>query len=137
MSRKACRRRVTIPLPPRGLRPKLHASDDMVWHWAGSVLTWSKVAELLGVGTNEMAEQLRLSTRLVERFGRTGRLVFSGPDYQLAKLGIGYMDDLAELVDHPTAVIAAAWSEAQLQHMAATFEQVRAEAARITKQIAA
>ena len=75
-----------------------------------------------------MADQLRLATRLVERYGRTGRVLFDGPDYQLAKLGTGYMDDLAELVDHPTAVMAANWSEAQLQRMVQTFRSVRAAA---------
>lgn len=127
-------------MPPRGLRPKLakdqvldlglvhavnldaiakgQADEAMLWDWVGGVLTWSKVAELLHVGVDEMNLQLGLATRLVERYGRTGRVAFDGPDYQLAKVGMDVMDQLAERVDRHTANVAADWSEARVNEMA-------------------
>lgn len=145
MSRKRCHRRPIVPLPPRGLRPKLAADQTLdlslahvanldqiahgtateadLWDWAGGILTWSKVAELLQVGVDEMKPQLELASRLVERFGRTGRAVFTGPDYQLAKQGLDVMDELARLVDRSTAIAAADWSEAQIRALAASCHQ--------------
>jgi hypothetical protein len=140
MSRKRCHRRVVIPLPPRGLRPRLQSEqvtelgvchmatlDDIargrgteqtLWDMVGAAFTWSFVAEKLQAGVPEMAAQLELATRVVERYGRTGRVGFSGTEYQVAKRGIDVMDQLAEMVDRPTAVAAAEWSEARVQALA-------------------
>jgi hypothetical protein len=85
----------------------------------GAVFTWCKVAELLQIGVEEMTAQLELATRVVERYGRTGRIGFSGPEYQVAKLGVMVMDALAEAVDVDTAKIAAAWSEDRLNSLVA------------------
>lgn len=131
--RKRCTRRPVTPMPPRGMRPRLSADQqrdlgivhleildalakgqadhDTLWNWAGGVFTWSRIAERLRVGIPEMTEQLKLVASVIERFGRTGRALFVGPEYQLAKLGVGYMDDLAEIVDRHTAIQAAHWSE--------------------------
>lgn len=139
--RKRCRRRLVVPTPPRGLRPKLtpdqlqdlglahmvnldllargEADEEVLWQWVGGCLTWSRVAELIGAGLDEMTAQLALAATVIERYGRTGRAVFTGPEYQLAKAGVGYMDDLAALVDLPTAIAAADWSEARCNQMAA------------------
>lgn len=125
----------------RGLRPKLtrdqrldlglchvanldviargEAQESMLWDWVGSVLTWSKVAEMLDLGVDEMVQQLALAERLVSRYGRTGRVAFDGPDYQLAKIGLEVMDQLAHQVDRPTAIAAADWSERRVNEMAA------------------
>lgn len=148
MSRKRCHRRVVVPLPPRGLRPKLtrdqlqdlglahmvnldtlakgEADEATLWQWVGGCLTWSRVADLLQVGQAEMTEQLQLVAAVVERYGRTGRAVFTGPEYQLAKAGVGYMDDLAAIVDKPTAIAAAEWSEARCNAWAAENKQGKA-----------
>lgn len=137
--RKRTRRRLIVPLPPRGLRPRLTrdqqldlglvhnlnlaaiadgtADETLLWHYVGGVLTWSKVADLLQVGCSEMAEQVRVATRLVERYGRTGRVLFDGPDLERARDGVAIMDQLAEIVDRPTAVAAAEWSERTVQAM--------------------
>jgi hypothetical protein len=105
-------------------------SEELLWQIVGGLLTWSHVAEQLGAGIDEMREQLDLGTRLVERYGRTGRVVFSGLDYQLAKGGVTVMDQLSEIVDVPTAVAAADWSEAKVKEMAAaTRAQAEAQAA--------
>jgi hypothetical protein len=140
VSRKRTARRVWIPLPPRGLRPKLdksqltdlslahivnldlishgQADEDVLWQMVGGVFTWARVAELLQVGQDDMAAQLELATRVVERYGRTGRIGFSGTEYQVAKRGTVVMDELAAIVDKPTAVAAAEWSEARVNALA-------------------
>lgn len=139
MSRKRCHRRAVVPMPPRGLRPKLdagqvrdlglahtinldviargEADEAVLWQTVGGVLTWSKVAELMQVGEDEMAAQLEMATRLVERYGRTGRVGFLGLEYQVAKRGVIVMDQLAEMVDRATAIAAAEWSEAEVNRM--------------------
>ena len=95
------------------------AGPSMLWDWIGSVLTWVRAAELSGTGVLEMTAQLEVAVRLVERFGRTGQVRFDGPDYQLAKLGLQVMDELARTVDRATAIAAADWSEVEVCKMAA------------------
>lgn len=145
MSRKRTPRKVWVPLPPRGLRPKLdkaqvtdlalahltnldliahgQADEDVLWQMVGGVFTWSRVADMLQAGQDEMRAQLELATRLVERFGRTGRIGFSGVEYQAAKRGVEVMDELAWLVDKPTAVAAAEWGEARVSALASACGQ--------------
>lgn len=139
MSRKQCRRRVIVPMPPRGLRPKLDATQlrdlslchhvnldaialgqaepSMLWDYAGSVFMWSRVAQLLDVGVPETNLQLQVAERLIDRYHRTGRVLFDGPDLQLARAGVDVMDRLASIVDRATAIAAAEWSEAHLQRL--------------------
>lgn len=141
MSRKRCNRRRIVPMPPPGLRPKLSQSQvldlglvhainldaiakgdadpGMLWDLVGSVMTWSRAAELSGIGVPEMVDQLDLVVRLIERYKRTGLVRFSGPDYQLAKLGLEVMDQLARTVDKAVAIAAADWSEIEVNRMAA------------------
>lgn len=141
MSRKHRPRRVWVPLPPRGLRPKLaadqitdlalahltnldliskgQANEQELWQMVGGVFTWTKAAELLDLGVDEMRAQLELATRVVERYGRTGRIGFSGVEYQLAKRGVDVMDALASAVDQVTAIAAAEWGEHQVNKLSA------------------
>lgn len=139
MTRKATTRKVWPLLPPKGLRPppdplfaatqttlaiahaqnldlisRGTATEDEVWHLVEQALTWSRVAQLLGQGEPEMAEQVEVATQVVQRYGRTSRAGFTGLEYQVAKRGLDVMDQLASLVDHPTACQAAEWSEAQV-----------------------
>lgn len=137
------RRRLThaelLARMPRAFRPKLapdqvrdlamvhlvnldaiangQGTPELLWQVVGGIFTWSRVAEALQAGVPEMRAQLELAERLIERFTRTGRVGFSGTEYLLAKDGIGYMDQLAEIVDRPTAVAAADWSERSLESM--------------------
>ncbi len=126
-------------MPPRALRPRLatdqvtalaiahlqnlddvasgRATEQIMWHIVEAAFTWSYVADKLQAGTPEMAAQLELATRVVERYGRTGKVGFSGVEYQVAKLGVDVMDQLAEMVDRPTAVAATFWSEAMVDAM--------------------
>lgn len=141
MSRKQCRRRHVVALAPRGLRPKLSrsqqvdlglahlanldaiargaAGEGILWQWVGAVLTWSYVATALELGSLEMQQQLLLVTRVVERYGSTGRVLFTGLDYQAAKDGVDVMDQLAASVDRQTAIAAANWSESRITDMVA------------------
>lgn len=83
--------------------------------WASNVLTWYRAAELMGgLGLDEMVQQRECCARLVERFERTGRVAFDGPDYQLAKHGVDVMDELARQVPRAVALDAVAWSTAML-----------------------
>lgn len=138
--RKSCSRRQILQRPPRGLLPRLsadqvrdlslahhvnldaiatgQAGEDILWQQFGGALTWSRVAALRGVGEAEMAEQLQLMERVLARFRVTGRVLYSGTDYQIAKRGVAVMDTLAVDVDVLTALEAATWSESQIQTMA-------------------
>lgn len=148
MGRKHTPRRIWVPLPPRGLRPKLakdqltdlalahlinldlishgQADEEILWHMVEAVFLWSRVADMLERGQDEMRAQLELATRLVERFGRTGRVGFSGVEYQVAKRGVEVMDELASVVDKPTAVAAADWSEARVNALSAATKAAEA-----------
>jgi hypothetical protein len=128
--------RACLPLPPRGLRPKLdrsqltdlalvhvahldalahgQADSTTLYHAVAAAYTWSRVAELMGVGEAEMAEQLLMLESVLQRFKRTGRAGLSGPEYQTARRGVDVMDELARITDLPTAVAAAAWSEGRM-----------------------
>lgn len=148
MSRKRCQRRSIVPQPPRGLRPRLsndqrqdleivhlQTLDDLakgrgtvetLWDWAGSVFTWGRAAEIAQTGAEEMAAQHELATAICARFKNTGRVLFTGPEYQLAKQGVEIMTALAHTVDRATAVQAALWSEQRLQQVANTHARVPA-----------
>jgi hypothetical protein len=139
--KKRCHRRPLPALPPRGLRPKLardqvrdlalahtlnldlvatgQADDQVLWQIVGGVMTWAKAAELLGLGIDEMTKQLELVLALVQRYGRTGRVGFSGTEYQMAKRGVMVMDSLAESVDRYIAETAANWGEARVNELSA------------------
>lgn len=137
-------RREVIDTTPRWLRPRLsrgqvlhlqllhieyldhihsgQATVHTLWEWAALAFTWSRVAELLGMGMEEMAPQLHLVTALVERYGRTGRVKFIGPEYDAARIGTVVMDLLAERTDAETARAATHWSEACLTQLRAPHE---------------
>lgn len=131
------RKRIPRPaLPPPGLRPTLRrdqlrdlsiahlqaldaivngdANIETLWAMARAVLAWSHAADRLHIGEAEMIEQMHTLLALIERYQRTGRVGFSGAEYQSAKEGVAVMDDLAERCDIPTALAACAWAERRL-----------------------
>jgi hypothetical protein len=97
-------------------------TEDTLWQWIGGALTWSYVATVLEKRNahvyREAAEAMRLQLEVaeavVERYGRTSRIGFSGPEYLQAKEACEWMDALAEVVDQATASRAADWSEARI-----------------------
>ena len=145
MSRKRCHRQVVQALPPRGMRAKMppgqvttlsivhlqnlddimrgHGGAQLMWDFAECVFTWTRVAEVLGCGLAQMAPQLAVAAAVIERFGRTGRVGFSGPEYQIAKSGTEVMDELAAIVDVDTAKAAAAWSDRKLAALVSAERQ--------------
>jgi hypothetical protein len=151
MTRKHTRRKVVVPLPPRGLRPRLagdqvrdlalvhlvnldavargEGTPELLWQMVGGALTWSRVAESLGAGVPETSDQLLVLEAVIERYKRTGRIGFSGAEYQRAKHAVDVMDELARLVDRPTAVAAAEWSEARVNAIAEQCRREREEKA--------
>jgi len=135
--RKRCTRRPVTPLPPPGLRQKLSreqvrelahlhygnldlmarsgmATPNILWELMASTLTWSRAAELSGLATEDMHAQIDLMTAVAQRYRDTGRIGFSGYQYQQAKAGAAVMDALAETVDLHIAKAAADWSEQRI-----------------------
>lgn len=107
------------------------ADQSVLWQWAGGILTWLRVAQLLGVRQAEMNAQCELADRVLQRYAGTGRVEFIANDYQEARAGVVVMDELAETVDPRTAWLAAEWSEALINRMAdagATHARLRAPA---------
>lgn len=95
------------------------ADRQILWDYVGSVLSWWRAAQLLGAGLEEMDVQMQVATRLVARYARHGVVRFDGPDLQLAREGVVTMDQLATLIDWPTAMVVTEWGNAQVQQMAA------------------
>jgi len=135
-------------LPPPGLRPRLRrdqlrdlalchiqamdsiargdATSATLWQVAEAALAWSRAAELMHIGEAEMTAQLETALSLIERYQRTGRVAFSGPEYQAAKAGVAVMDELAEHTDRATALAACEWAD---RRVVAMMDASRARAA--------
>jgi hypothetical protein len=142
VTRKRTRRKIVVPRPPRGLRPRLlpdqvrdlamahvvnlddiahgRANEEVMWQTMGGVLTWLRVAQDLGRGVDEMQAQHDLMLRVVARHRSTGKVLFTGAEYQLAKTGVMVMDVLAETVDRATAIAAADQAEARVIQLGAS-----------------
>lgn len=95
------------------------ADVNLMWDYVSTTLTFSHIAEALGEGEPEMAAQLELGLSLIQGWVRTGRVLFTGPEYQLAKQGVMQMELLTERCSLPIAVAAALRSEEQLQALKA------------------
>jgi hypothetical protein len=87
------------------------ADEATMWQFVGGVYTWARVAHLLQVGVPEMDAQVAVARRLVTRYWNTGKVGFSGPDYQAARTGLQVMDELITIVGLPTAMLASEWAE--------------------------
>lgn len=93
---------------------KGHAGPAVMWELVEGALTWSRVADLIHLDQDEMRGHLELATRVVERYGATGRVALEGMEYDVARHGVMVMDELASRVDVITAIAAAEWSERRL-----------------------
>ncbi len=145
--RKSTRRQMWLPLPPRGMRPRLardqltdlalahltnldvmvkgQGDESLMWQLAEQALVWSRVADLTGQLQHDMRQQLEVVASVVRRFGTTGRVGYSGAEYQTAKAGIDVMDQLAELADKHQAIEAALWAEQAMEALRAPVEADR------------
>ncbi len=99
------------------------ATRDTLLDLARDAFTWSKAAELLDAGTLEMRMHLEVITQLIEHFGRTDRAEFSSRAQATAvRLGVAYMEDLAQLADRDTMLLAARFSEQMVDQLQARRE---------------
>jgi hypothetical protein len=89
-------------------------TEALLMQWAGAVATWGHVARMRGEGEPEMAAQAVVVASMRDRYARTGRVAFNGPEYQVAKAGVAIMAALAEVTDLATAQRAADLSEIDL-----------------------
>jgi len=132
---------------PRGLTPKLsgaqkidlaichhinhdaivrgQAGTQIMWDYVESVLAWWKVADLLAQARPDMTLQLGVATRLVEHYGRSATVQFVGHDIELARRGLMTMDQLADLVDQPTAVVAVMWARGEFNSLTASSPSIQ------------
>lgn len=94
---------------------------DLLEQWAGAVATWGHVARMRRLGEPEMAEQAAVVASLRERHARTGRVCFSGVEYQTAKYGVAIMNALAEGTDLATAKRAADLAELDLTRSSTAY----------------
>lgn len=146
MSRLPTHRAKPIRMVPKWCRPRLdrakvaqislaHISNvdaivrgegtvDLLWDIFEILLTWSDVAKRLGVGAPEIIAQIDLFQAVLDRYQRTGKVGFNGPEYQLAVKGTVHMDLLAEEVDQLTALKAAEWAELQVARLKVQTRQV-------------
>ena len=104
---------------------EVKGDESLMWQLAEQALVWSRVAELTGELQEPMRQQLEVVASVVRRFGTTGRVGYSGAEYQAAKAGIEVMDQLAALVEKRQAIEAACWAEQALQDLRAPVEAER------------
>lgn len=90
---------------------------DLLWDILEALLTWSDVARRLDVGAPEIVAQIDLYQSVLNRYQRTGKVGYSGPEYQLAVKGTVHMTLLASEVDQLTALKAAEWAEQQVAQL--------------------
>jgi hypothetical protein len=128
MTRKRCRRKyIPAMLTAAQVRDLDIArglgTEALLMQWAGAVATWGHVARMRGEGVPEMAEQADVVASMRERFARTGRVGFSGLEYQTARRGVAVMNALAEVTDLATAKRAADLAELDLTHASTAYFQ--------------
>jgi hypothetical protein len=96
------------------------ANIDTLVQYIGGVTTWTFVASALRARNEtpdtiarhaQMMEAFGTVTPLLDRYRRTGRVGFSGTEYQSAKAACETMDQLAAIVDKDVASAAADQSE--------------------------
>lgn len=132
MSSRTPRRPRWPKKPPPGLRPRLdrlkvlsthlvHAENiamiasgqgtqQTLYDHAHAVLVWLTLARDYHERYGTLAETLRVLEAayaavepLIERWQRTGRVGFTGPELQMAREATPHMDAMAELVDRDDA----------------------------------
>ena len=97
---------------------------DLLWDILEGILTWSQVAKTIDVGGPEIIAQIDLFQAVLDRYQRTGKVGFSGPEYQLAVTGTVHMEMLSQEVDQLTALRAAQWAERQVMQLKADTKAI-------------
>ena len=97
---------------------KGQATYEDMWSWMETGYTNTKLMQLLhadGVefsdeSTQALVDQLEIYASVAERFKKTGRVGFSGPELLIARAACFVMDDLMDRDRHGCAARAAVWS---------------------------
>lgn len=95
---------------------------EVMWQWAGGLLTWAYVASKMELGEPEIEAQIQLATTVIRRFAATRVVQLRVEEMALAKLGATICDALAAEVTVALAMEAALWSEAQMLVIGASAE---------------
>ena len=141
-----------IAKPPPGLRPKLQRSQvidlglahlanvdaiakgdgtpEILWQLAGGAYTWLAAASTMAERDPQaFAEALAAMQAMVvvcddvaQRWQRTGRVGFSGPELLAAREAVGWMDALAEVVERDDAIVCAEIGEQRCNRMQQRYE---------------
>ncbi len=94
------------------------ATEELMWQWVGGVLTWSRVAQLLGLGEAEMDPQLELVPVVLNRWVETGLVQVLPSEHQVVRDGVVIQSLLAKATTQVVASIAADWSETESNRLA-------------------
>ena len=94
------------------------ATTDDLWDWIETGLTYSQMMRLLAEDGSEftdeamaaIAGQLDIYESVIDRYRRTGRVGFSGPELLTARAAACVMDGLIDMDRHGIAERAARWS---------------------------
>lgn len=103
------------------------ANDGDLWDWIETGFTYSQIMRLqLEAGTEftaeaiaAISEQIDIYASVCERFRKTGRAGFSGPELCVAKAAAHVMDGLLDIDRDGIAVRAARWSIEQMNRIRA------------------
>jgi len=101
------------------------ATTQDLWDWMETGFTYTQMMRMLAADGMEftqeaqeaLAAQLETYEKVIERYRRTKRVAFNGPEYLIAKAAANVMDALIELDRHGIAERAARWSMAQMANM--------------------
>lgn len=107
------------------------ATPEDLWDWMETGYTYSQMMVLLDQSgipfTSEsmaaICDQMDIYAHVVDRWKRTGRVGFSGPELCIAKAAAHVMDALIELDRFGIAETAAIWSAQQMARIRALHGQ--------------
>lgn len=105
------------------------ADSATLWDWMETGFTYSQFMRLMvadGVefteeATKNIAEQLSIYGDVIDRYRRTQRIGFDGPQINIARAACYVMDELIDMDRHGIAVKAARWSLEQMAKIRGTM----------------
>ncbi|MDE2371452.1 MAG: hypothetical protein KGN16_20960 [Burkholderiales bacterium] len=86
------------------------ADRQALWEWMAALLTWSRAAQVSGIGEAEIEELSSLAVLLTQRCEATGRVSLSNDEKDAVRRGSVVMDQLAAALDRKTARAVARWA---------------------------
>lgn len=103
------------------------STTDDLWDWVETGATYSQMMRLLAKdGTDftpeameAVAEQIGIYESVANRFARTGRVAFSGPELLIARAAANVFDDLVEIDRYGISEQAAIESAAMVRRVRA------------------